>query len=110
MTPDTLRDDATPLRRLIRTETAPGPEVVDEADLHAYVREVCDTVYHASGTCRMGAANAASTVVTPDLCLRGVRGLRVCDASVFPSMVTVNIANTVMMVAEKAADLVLAGR
>jgi choline oxidase len=102
--------EATPTRSLVRSEVAPGPDVVDEADLQAYIREVCDTVYHASGTCRMGRTDAASTVVTPDLRVRGVRGLRVCDASVFPSMVTVNIANTVMMVAEKAADLVLRDR
>jgi choline dehydrogenase-like flavoprotein len=99
--------EASPMKRLIRNETAPGPEVVDEADLQAYIREVCDTVYHASGTCRMGDAGSAATVVTPDLRVRGVRRLRVCDASVFPAMVSVNIANTVMMVAEKAADLVL---
>jgi choline oxidase len=102
--------EATPLRRLVRSEVAPGADVVDERDLQAYIREVCDTVYHASGTCRMGRADVSSTVVTPDLRVRGVRGLRVCDASVFPAMVTVNIANTVMMVAEKAADLILRDR
>ncbi|MGE0212098.1 MAG: GMC family oxidoreductase [Parvibaculaceae bacterium] len=97
------------LQHLVRTEVAPGPEIVDDADLSAYIREVCDTVYHASGTCRMGDADAPTSVVTPDLKVIGIEALRVCDASVFPSMVTVNINNTVMMVAEKAADHVLPG-
>ena len=45
--------------------------------------------------------------VTPDLKVKGVQGLRVADASVFPDMVTVNICNTVMMVAERAVDLII---
>ena len=100
--------DAPSLRRLIRSEVAPGPAVVDDADLVAYIREVCDTVYHASGTCRMGDVANPLVVTDPDLKVRGMDGLRVCDASVFPTMISVNIANTVMMVAEKAVDLVLA--
>ena len=66
----------------------------------AYIHDVCETVYHPCGTCRIG------DVVTPDLKVKFVDGLRVCDASVFPSMVTVNINNTVMMVAEKAAEMI----
>lgn len=99
--------EAPALKRHIRCEIAPGPSVGDEADLVAYIREICETVYHASGTCRMGNAQDPMTVTTPDLKVRGIEGLRVCDASVFPAMVSVNIANTVMMVAEKAADLVV---
>ena len=45
--------------------------------------------------------------MTPDLRVRGIEGLRVADASVFPSMVTVNICNTVMMIGERAADMIL---
>jgi choline dehydrogenase-like flavoprotein len=72
------------------------------------VRETCETVYHASGTAVMGDAADPASVVDPSLKVIGVEGLRVCDASVFPSMVTVNIANTVMMIAEKAVDHILA--
>ncbi|HYV88948.1 MAG TPA: GMC oxidoreductase, partial [Candidatus Polarisedimenticolia bacterium] len=64
-------------------------------------------VYHASGTAVMGDSADPMSVVDPALKVIGVEGLRVCDASVFPSMVTVNIANTVMMVAEKAVDHIL---
>lgn len=90
-------------------EVAPGPGAVRDADLIGHIRRTCETVYHPCGTARMGAAGDRGTVVTPDLRVLGVGRLRVCDASVFPSMVTVNIANTVMMVAEKAADAILAG-
>ncbi|MBI0329061.1 GMC family oxidoreductase [Burkholderia plantarii] len=93
--------------RLLRRELSPGPDVADEAALRAYIREHCQTYYHASGTCRAGAANDPLAVLTPDLKVKGVTGLRVCDASVFPAMVSVNINATVMMVGEKAADLII---
>ena len=85
---------------LIRREFSPGPGVQSDDEWMAYIRAVCETVYHPAGTCRIG------DVVGPDLKVRGIDALRVCDASVFPSMVTVNINNTVMMVAEKAANLI----
>jgi choline oxidase len=86
-----------------KREFSPGPGVETDDEWIAYIREVCETVYHPSGTCRIGG------VVSPDLKVKGIDALRVCDASVFPSMVTVNINNTVMMVAEKAAEMVAAG-
>ncbi|MFO1090531.1 MAG: GMC family oxidoreductase N-terminal domain-containing protein [Hyphomicrobiales bacterium] len=87
-------------------ELAPGPDVESEAELEAYIRSVCETVYHPIATCRMGTDERA--VVDPDLNVKGIEHLRIVDASVIPSMLTVNINNTVMMVAERAADLVLA--
>ena len=90
----------------IKSEIQPGPDVVSNAEFGAYIRETCETVYHPAGTCKMGAANDPLAVVTPELRVRGIEGLRVADASVFPSMVTVNICNTVMMVAERAAALI----
>lgn len=89
-------------------EVLPGLAVESDDELAAYVRETCETVYHPAGTCRMGRIDDAMSVVGPDLRVKGVEGLRVCDASIFPSMVSVNINNTVMMVAEKAAELVSA--
>ena len=74
-------------------------------ELLAYVLDTCETVYHPSGTCRIGAPDEPLSVVTPDLKVRGVECLRVVDASVFPAMVTVNICNAVMMVAERAAEI-----
>ncbi len=95
------------LAPLIAREDLPGPQVQSDDELAAFARENCSTVYHASGTAAMGDPAARDTVVDPTLKVVGVQGLRVCDASVFPSMVTVNIANTVMMVAEKAVDHIL---
>jgi choline dehydrogenase len=66
---------------------------------------VCETVYHPVATCRMG--TDAGAVVSPTLAVNGVAGLSIADASVIPAVPTVNINNTVMMVAERAADLVL---
>ena len=98
---------ATPsLSAFIRREVLPGPEVIDDDDWLAYIRAGAETVYHPSGTCRMGRANDQLAVVTPDLRVRGIEGLRIADASVFPDMVSVNICNTVMMIAERAAEMI----
>ena len=90
----------------IEREVLPGPNIVSDADLAAYILETCETVYHPCGTCRIGAAADPQAVVSPDLRVYGLDGLRVADASVFPDMVTVNICNSVMMVAERAAELI----
>ena len=65
------------------------------------------TNFHPSGTCKMGPSDDPMAVVDGRLRLRGIGNLRVCDASVFPDMVTVNINHTVMMVAEKAAAMIV---
>lgn len=90
----------------IKSEILPGPAVESDDEWLDYVRASCETVYHPSGSCKMGAANDTLAVVTPDLKVRGIDGMRVADASVFPSMVTVNICNTVMMIAERAAEFI----
>lgn len=92
-------------------EVTPGLDCMSDDELFAYVKETCETVYHPAGTCRMGRSDDRHAVVTPDLRVRGIEGLRIADASVFPDMVTVNINNTVMMVAEHASGLIAqAGR
>ena len=88
-------------------EVAPGAHVRSVADVIAYVRANASTVHHPVGTCRMGVDDDA--VVDPELRVRGVDGLRVVDASIFPSIVGGNTNAPVVMVAEKAADL-LRGR
>jgi choline oxidase len=98
---------ATPaLASWIGREVAPGIDVRSNDDLFAYVKQTCETVYHPCGTARMGAADDPMSVVTPDLRVKNIEGLRIADASVFPDMVTVNINNTVMMVAEQAAAII----
>lgn len=97
-----------PFASWLAREVAPGPEVTTDEELSAYARTVAHTVYHPVGTCRMGAADDQCAVLDPALRVRGVAGLRVADASVFPSMTTVNPMVAVLMVGEKAADLVAA--
>jgi choline dehydrogenase len=86
-------------------EIMPGAEVQGDAALADYVRKAVVTVHHPSGTCRMGVGD--NTVVDPQLRVRGVEGLRVADASVFPDIIAGNTNAAVVMVAEKAADLIL---
>lgn len=86
-------------------EVAPGPDVQDDEALTAYVRAAASTVHHPVGSCRMGVDEGA--VVDPQLRVHGLRGLRVVDASVFPSIVGGNTNAPVVMVAEKAVDMIL---
>ncbi|MEM8651583.1 MAG: GMC oxidoreductase [Pseudomonadota bacterium] len=94
------------LAPFLKREISPGIDVTNDDELFSYIRETCETVYHPAGTCRMGDLQNAETVVGPDLAVKGLAGLRIADASVFPDMVTVNICNTVMMVAERAAEII----
>jgi choline dehydrogenase len=86
-------------------ETAPGAVAQSDADLAAYIRAESYTVHHPVSTCRMGADPMA--VVDPQLRVAGLEGLRVADASVFPSIIGGNTNAAVVMIAEKAADLIL---
>jgi choline oxidase len=95
------------LKGWVGRELAPGPAIQSDAELGRYARLASNTVYHPAGTCRMGAADDNDAVVDPALRVRGVGRLRVADASVFPSMIGVNLCMTVMMIGEKCADLVL---
>jgi choline dehydrogenase len=99
-----------PLARWIGKEVAPGPDVTSDEDLSAYARSVAHTVYHPSGTCRMGSLSDPLVVVDPQLRVRNVTGLRIADGSIFPSMPTVNPVITTMMIGERAADLLRANR
>ena len=94
------------MREVIDAELAPGPDVVTEEALIADFRARSGTVYHPIGTCRMG-ADAADAVVDARLRAYGIDGLRVADASVFPSIISGNTNASVMMVAAKAAAMIL---
>ena len=96
------------MRSWVVREVFPGPQAQSDDELSAVSRATHQTVYHACGTCRMGAVDDESSVVDPELRVRGVRGLRVVDASVFPTLTSVNPVVTVMVMAERAVDLMLA--
>ncbi|GLW32828.1 GMC family oxidoreductase [Actinoplanes regularis] len=95
-----------PFASWIAREIAPGPLLRTTEELSAYGRAAHHTVYHPAGTCRMGAADDPGAVVGPDLRLRGFENVRVADASIFPTMPTVNPMVLVLMIGERAADLI----
>src|SRR6185437_6359962 len=89
-------------------EIVPGGAAQSDADLVAYIRREAYTVHHPVSTCRMGPADKdPQAVVDPQLRVAGIEGLRVADASVFPSIIGGNTNAVVVMVAEKAADMML---
>ena len=96
-----------PLRNLIEEELRPGPVVQSDDELIADFRQRSGTVYHPSCTCRMG-PDAETSVVDAHLRVHGVQGLRVVDASAFPSITSGNINAPVIMMAWKAAEMILA--
>ena len=95
-----------PMASQLVREVFPGPAAASDADISALARATHQTVYHVSGTCRMGAGDDPLAVLDPALRVRGVTGLRVADASVFPVIPSVNPVVTVMSTAERAADLI----
>jgi choline dehydrogenase/4-pyridoxate dehydrogenase len=94
------------LAPFITAEIGPGADVKTDAQLEAYTRKTAVTVHHPAGTCRMGAVSDKTAVVDSELRVIGVDGLRVVDASVFPDLVGGNINAPVIMIAEKAADMI----
>ncbi|WP_459615043.1 GMC family oxidoreductase [Bordetella sp. 2513F-2] len=93
------------MARYVQAELNPGPDVQSDAQWLEFARRTGQTIYHPIGTCRMGAD--AGAVVDPRLRVHGLQGLRVVDASVMPAMVSGNTQAAVMMVAEKASDILL---
>jgi len=97
---------AAPLAKVTESEREPGAAVKSDSEVLADFRRRAGSVFHASGTCAMGAATR-NAVVDPLLRVHGVQGLRVVDASVFPNVTSGNTNTPTLMVAEKAADLIL---
>ena len=97
--------EQSPMRDHVRSEAIPGPRVQSDAEWADFLRRSAWGAYHMSGTCAMG--TDADAVVDPELRVRGVDGLRVVDASVMPEVTGGNTNAPVIMIAEKASDLVL---
>jgi choline oxidase len=89
-------------------ELYPGPEVNTDEEIADYIRRTHNTVYHPAGTVRMGPVDDDQSPLDPALRVKGVRGLRVADASVMPELTTVNPNITTMMIGERCAELVRA--
>ena len=91
----------------VKSEYRPGPEVESDADLLEFARNTGGTIFHPSGTCKMGDARDRQAVVDPELRVYGVEGVRVVDCSIMPTLTSGNTNVPVIMIAEKAADLIL---
>ena len=89
------------------TELFPGHAVSTDAEIDAWIKETAETIYHPVGTCRMGAVGDPMAVVDAELRVQGLKNLRVVDASVMPSLVGGNTNAPTIMIAEKAADMLL---
>jgi choline dehydrogenase/4-pyridoxate dehydrogenase len=96
----------TPMRPFIGGEAGAAPKDNSEREMDAYIRAVAVSFRHTLGTCKMGIVSDPAAVVDTDLRVFGVKSLRVVDASVMPDLVGGNINAPVMMIAEKAADLI----
>jgi choline dehydrogenase len=95
------------LKAIRGAEEAPGATVQTDADIDAWIRQTGETIYHPVGTCRMGWAGDPLAVVDASLKVQALAGLRVIDASVMPTLVGGNTNAPTIMIAEKAADMIL---
>jgi choline dehydrogenase len=93
------------MRGWVTEEYLPGPKAVTDDDLLEHVRQTAGTTFHQTSTCMMGPGPMA--VVDRELRVKGTRGLRVVDASIMPTVVSGNTNATVIMIAEKGADMIL---
>jgi choline dehydrogenase len=96
---------AAPFDRFRGDEVWPGAPVKNRNEWAGFVRRTAETLYHPAGTCAMG-RDRMSVVNPATLCVYGIDGLRVADASVMPTLVSANPNATVVMIAEKAADMI----
>ena len=94
------------LRNFIGAEVGPLPASDQDDDMRAFLRDTANSFRHTLGTCRMGVEQDDMAVVDPCLKVKGTEALRVIDASVMPDMIGGNINSAVMMIAERAADLI----
>jgi choline dehydrogenase-like flavoprotein len=96
------------LASIVKRRVLPKPGLEKDKDaMRDYVRSISKTIFHPSGTCRMGPPDDRMAVVSEDLKVRGVDGLRVADASVMPRLLSGNTNAPVMMIGERAARFVL---
>ena len=88
-------------------EIQPGKNIQSDEEIDRWVRENVESAYHPCGTCRMGSAEDEGAVVDTECRVNGLDGLRVVDASIFPTVPYGNINAPTIMVAEKASDIIL---
>ena len=94
------------MRPIVKREVKPGPDARSDDELLAFCRENGATIFHPSGTCKMGVADDPTAVLDERLRVRGVEGLRVVDCSAMPTLVSGNTNAPAVMMAEKAVDMI----
>lgn len=100
-----------PFKEWLKHEVAPGAKVQSDEAISEYARRAAHTVYHPAGTTKMGDTNKDEfAVVDSNLKVKGIKGLRIADAGVFPEMVSINPMLTVLAIGEGAAELIALGR
>jgi choline dehydrogenase len=95
-----------PLSQYYDREEFPGPNVQSDDELLGAAKQRGTSTFHLMGTCRMGAASDPTAVVDDQLRVHGLEGLRVVDASIMPTMPSANLNASVLMIAEKASDMI----
>jgi choline dehydrogenase len=94
------------MRSYVQEELRPGSTAQSDDDLLEFARQYGATIFHPSGTCKMGPASDPLAVVDDRLRVHGIAGLRVVDCSIMPTLVSGNTNAPVVMIAEKASDLI----
>ncbi len=97
-----------PFKPFVSDEIWPGSDKRSDSELLEHAQRTGNTAYHPIGTCRMGNADNKDCVVDEQLRVHGIQGLRVADASIMPMMPSANVNASTMMIAEKAADMIMA--
>ena len=95
------------LSKIVSDELLPGKNVKNDEDMKESIRNHVQTGHHPASTCAMGSDNNKLAVLDEKLRVKGIKNLRVVDASSFPDMISGNINASVIMLAEKAADMIL---
>jgi choline dehydrogenase len=98
------------MQPFVESEYRPGQDAVSDDALLDFARDTGGTIFHPSGTTRMGPADDARSVVDPQLRVIGVAGLRVVDCGIMPTLVSGNTNVPVVMIAEKASAMILGER
>ena len=96
-----------PMKEFVNDEIQPGLEISTNDDILEFIKNKAETVYHPSGTCKMGFDQSA--VVDKNLKVHGIKGLRVADASIMPTLVSGNTNAVCMMIGERCADFIING-
>lgn len=98
---------SSPMAKHIKGEIFPGPSCVSDEDLLAHCKRTVKTNYHPCGTCRMGTEEDPLAVLTPDLKVKGIEGLRVFDVSMMPNIISGNTNAPTMAVADRGVDIMM---